>query len=84
MGSVSDGPGTVRLFTRGRDSVRVEVVMRAGVAKLLVKGPGAKRASYDFEDLTQLAQQQALVEQQLAAGGFELERHVTERRRWPR
>jgi hypothetical protein len=84
MASVDDGPGSVRLFTRGRDSVRVEVVARTGGVRLLVKGPGAKRASYDFDDVTELARHQSEVEQQLAAIGFELERFVTERRRWPR
>ena len=86
MASVGEGPGpgTVRLYTRGRDSVRLEVVLRANGGRLVVKGPGSKRASYDFDDVTELARQQASVEEQLAAGGFALERHITERRRWPR
>ena len=84
MPSVGDGAGTVRLYTRGRDSVRLEVVPRTGGVRLLVKGPGSKRASYDFDDVSELAREQASLEEQLAAGGFALERHVTERRRWPR
>ena len=84
MASLGEGPGIIRLYTRGRDSVRLEVVLRAGGARLLVKGPGSKRASYDFDDVLELARQQASIEEQLAAGGFALERHVTERRRWPR
>jgi hypothetical protein len=81
---VHDSPRRVRLFTRGRDSVRVEVVPRGSGATVLVKGPGSKRASYDCVDALDLVRQQAAVEAELAADGFALERFVTERRRWPR
>ena len=84
MASVDEGAGAVRLFTRGRDSVRVEVITRANGVTLLVKGPGSKRARYEFDDMEALVRQQADLEQQLTAGGFARERFVTERRRWPR
>ena len=84
MVMVDSSPRDVWLFTRGRDSVRVEVMALARGVRLVVKGPGSKRESYDFDDMRELARQQETVEEQLAARGFALERFVTERRRWPR
>ena len=81
---VAEGPRTVWLFTRGRESVRLEVVRQEHGVRLLVKGPGGKRAVYDFADLVDLVQHQSELEQHIVSQGFSLETFTTERRRAPR
>ena len=81
---VGDGPQTAWLFTKGRESVRLEVQADGNVVRLLVKGPGPKRATHDFPDMTALVTYQSSYEQQLAGQGFSLEKFTAGRRCWPR
>lgn len=80
-----DAPRVAWLFTRGRESVRIEVkAAEAGGGRLTVKGPRSKRGSYDFSDMTALMEHQAQLEAQLVTAGYALEQFTSERRRWPR
>ena len=81
---VGTGPQTAWLFTKGNESIRLEVHADRNVVRLLVKGPGRKRAAHEFPDMTALVSYQSSYEQQLAAQGFSLERFTSERRRWAR
>jgi len=80
-------PRTTWLFTRGRESVRLEVrdaVEGVGGVELLVCGPGLKRETYTFADTLALLVQQAEIERRLMGLGFFLEQFITDRRRYPR
>ena len=71
------------LFTRGRESVRLEA--HAGsTLRLVVAGPGATRATKNFRDLAALVSYQATYERRLVLQGFALERLIDERRRTAR
>ena len=73
------------LFTRGDQSVRIEATAgEVGGGRLIVKGPGSKRASYDFADMMTLIEHQAQLEAQLETTGYSLAQFTSERRRWPR
>jgi len=73
------------LFTRERESVRLEVHAIPGVGfHLVIKGPGNTQATYDFPDTTTLVNFQASYEQHLRAQGFLFEGFMSERRRAPR
>jgi hypothetical protein len=73
------------LFTRERESVRLEVhATQSGGFSLVVMGPGNKLATYDFPDATNLVNFQASYEQHLRAQGFAFEGFMSERRRVPR
>jgi hypothetical protein len=82
--SLVHGPRTAWLFTRGRDSVRLEVQNAERGVQLIVRGPGVKRATYDFPDTLALLVHQAEMERQLVGLGFFLEKFITDRRRYPR
>jgi hypothetical protein len=84
MSRVSDRPRTAWLFTRGRESVRMQVIGEGRCITLRVAGPGAKRAAYDFPDMLALLQHEAQLESHLVAQGYTLEEFISERRRWPR
>ena len=77
-------PQTAWLFTRGRESVRLEVRDSADGVELLVCGPGVKRETYTFADTLALLVQQAEIERRLVGLGFFLEQFITDRRRYPR
>jgi hypothetical protein len=80
-----DAPRVVWLFTRGRESVRIEVTAgETGGGRLVVKGPSSKRALYEFADMMTLMEHQAQLEAQLVTTGYTLEQFTSERRRWPR
>ena len=81
---MTHSPQTAWLFTRGRDSVRLEVRHSAEGVELLVSGPGVKRETYNFPDTLALLVHQAEMERRLVGLGFCLEEFVTERRRYPR
>lgn len=77
-------PQTAWLFTRGRESVRLEVRDSAEGVELLVCGPGVKRETYNFADTLALLVHQAEIERRLVGLGFFLEQFITDRRRYPR
>jgi hypothetical protein len=80
-----EAPRVAWLFTRGRESVCIEVTAgEAGGGRLTVKGPSSKRASYEFADMMTLMEHQAQLEAQLVTTGYTLEQFTSERRRWPR
>jgi hypothetical protein len=73
------------LFTRERESVRLEVhATPSGGFSLVVMGPGSKLATYHFPDATTLVNFQASYERKLRAQGFAFEEFISERRRVPR
>src|SRR3712207_5255872 len=74
-----DPARTAWLFTRGRESVRLQVVPSARGVTLRVAGPGPKRASYDFADMVTLLQHQTDLEGHLVAQGYSLEQFLSER-----
>jgi hypothetical protein len=74
----------VWLFTRGRESVRLEVRHSPDRVELIVCGPGIKRETYAFADTLALLVHQAEMERRLVGLGFFLEQFITERRRYPR
>jgi len=78
------GPQTAWLFTRGRESVRLEVRDSEQGVQLAVCGPGTKRTIYDYPDTLALLVHQAEIERHLAGMGFFLEKFITDRRRYPR
>jgi hypothetical protein len=84
MTGLSGSPRVAWLFTRDQKSVWLEVRIQEDQVRLLVAGPGSKRATLDFPDLITLLDYQATCEQQLTADGFVLDHFVSERRRWPR
>jgi hypothetical protein len=81
---VTHRPQTAWLFTRGRESVRLEVRHSADSVELVVCGPGVKCETYSFADTLALLVQQAEIERRLVGLGFYLEQFITERRRYPR
>jgi hypothetical protein len=81
---ISPGPRTAWLFTRGRDSVRLEAHVTANGAELRIYGPGTKRSVCEFRDVLALLVHEASLEQHLVAQGFILDEFVTDRRRHPR
>jgi hypothetical protein len=83
-GLMKHSPRTTWLFTRGRESVRLEVRDASEGVELLVCGPGLKRETYTFADTLALLVQQAEIERRLVALGFFLEQFITDRRRYPR
>jgi len=79
------GPQAAWLFTRGKDSVRLEVhETKEGAVSLVVMGPGRAVATYTFPDMTTLVNFQSSYEQHLRSQGFAFERFMPERRRVPR
>jgi hypothetical protein len=75
----STANGRAWLFTRGRESVRLEA--EAGTAvRLIIAGPGTARSTKDFRDLSALFSYQASYERRLVLQGFALERFIDERR----
>lgn len=84
MPGVGSDPHVAWLFTREHRSVRLEVRLTGDQVRLLIAGPGSKRAILDFPDLPSLLDYQAAYERQLASEGFVLEQFLSERRRWPR
>jgi len=79
-----DLPRSAWLFTRGDESVRLEVRQSGTILQLSVAGPGSERAIYEFPTLSALLEHQSQVERRLVAGGYSLEKYVTERRQQPR
>jgi len=77
-------PKTAWLFTRGRQSVRMEARGAGRNLELVVCGPGTKRATYTFADPFALLNAQREIERQVLSEGFRPEEFVTERRRHPR
>jgi hypothetical protein len=75
---------TAWLFTRGRESVRLEVRHSAETVELLVSGPGGRRETYSFADTLAALVHQAEVERRLVGRGFFLEQFITDRRRHSR
>jgi len=73
---------TAWLYTRGEQAVRLEMQEGAGVARLLVFGPGSARGSFDFPDENALLEYQSTYERGLLENGFSL--RVTADRRGPR
>ena len=79
----STATGRAWLFTRGRESVRIEA--EAGpTVRLVIAGPGSARSTKDFRDLSALFSYQATYERRLVLQGFALERFIDERRRGKR
>jgi arylamine N-acetyltransferase len=78
------------LFTRGRDSVRVERVSRLQQGlRLIVHGPGYEHEMQEFADEGECTSHQSLFERKLRALGFHLEafsdrRALRDRRNAPR
>jgi hypothetical protein len=81
---VPHSPQTAWLFTRGRESVRLEVRHTAEGVQLMVCGPGPNRETYDFPDTLAMLVHQAELERRLVGLGYFLEEYMTERRRYPR
>ena len=77
-------PRNAWLFTRGRESIRLEARELESGVQLVVCGPGTKRATYDFPDMLAAIVRQAELERSLLQIGFGLEEFITERRRYPR
>lgn len=72
---------TAWLFTRGRQSVRIERREGAdGRTELLVLGPGAEHAAHRFATVPECMQRQSEIERTLMAEGYTL-RHASDRRR---
>jgi hypothetical protein len=79
------GTTTAWLFTRGKESVRVEArQLRSGGFQLLINGPGKHRDVLQFTDANALISKQAEYERYLVLLGFVLEQFTSERRKWPR
>ena len=75
---------TTWLFTRGGDSVRLEVRRGSTGPQLVVRGPGSRRRYYDCADDFAVLAHQAEIASRLRSQGFDLELFITERRRHPR
>ena len=76
----STATGRAWLFTRGRESVRLEAEAGTTV-RLVIAGPGSARATKQFLDLAALLSYQSRFERRLVLQGFALERFFDERRR---
>jgi hypothetical protein len=61
------------LFTREEESVRVELDRGPTGPRLVIRGPGLAKATYDFKDAASLAQFQASHQEELIARGFRLQ-----------
>ena len=68
------------LYARGAESVRIEVRELGHALQLVVSGPGARQAAYDFADAASLFEHHAGQEAHLLTQGFCLERFSTDRR----
>lgn len=80
---------TALLFTRGHESVHIEIQDGTIGPQLLIRGPGTASRVCDFQDLDALLQYQALCEKELVEDGFQLHavaerRNGAERRTTPR
>jgi hypothetical protein len=70
---------TAWLFTRGRESVRLEVRATPAGVQLIVDGPGAASSTHDFPGGTLVEAFREEYERTLLADGFKLQA-VAERR----
>jgi hypothetical protein len=81
------------LFTRGEESVRLQIHEQGDGFRLAVNGPGTGQASHDFDTMSSLMIFVTNYQEQLRADGFKLQasaerrslerrasRHVAERR----
>ena len=69
------------LFTRGPQSVRlVREDNSNGSIRLVVYGPGRDVVTHDFRDVGECRKQQAEIEHQLLAAGYQLAQSPSERR----
>lgn len=84
MGAAAPLPRSAWLFTRARESVRLEAHQNADGVQLLVCGPGTRRETHAFADMLALLVRQAEIERELLQVGFCLQEFITERRRYPR
>ena len=84
VGSMTMKPRNAWLFTRGRESVRLEVREVTTGVQLVVCGPGVKRETYEFPDMLALMVREAELERSLVRLGFTLEEFISDRRRYPR
>jgi hypothetical protein len=75
---------TAWLFTRGVESVRLEIELGSPGVRLLIAGPGRLRAEREFADVSALIEYQRKYEHGLRQDGFSLDEYITERRRRPR
>jgi hypothetical protein len=75
---------TTWLFTRGDDSVLLEIQLLSDGARLLVSGPGDKREFHDFADIPELLAYQRIYQQRRCDEGYTVEQFLAERRRTPR
>ncbi len=70
---------TAWLFTRGDESVHIEVRAREGGLRLIIAGPGRKMSTRDFPDVAAVEQFREELGTELTQSGFRL-MAVTERR----
>ena len=71
---------SIWLYARGGESVRIEVRELGHALQLVVSGPGARQAAYDFADAASLFEHHASQEAHLLTQGFCLESFSAERR----
>jgi len=68
------------LYTRGRDSVRIEVREQGSTLSLIVQGPGVRRRVVECDDRWTLIERQIAEEARLLTLGYTLERLTSGRR----
>jgi hypothetical protein len=71
---------SIWLYSRGDDSVRIEVRELGHALQLVVCGPGSRQAAYDFADAASLIEHQASQEAHLLTQGYCLESFNADRR----
>jgi hypothetical protein len=72
------------LYTRGEESVRIEVFDQGAALGLLVFGPGHRRHFLECPDPWAVIECQIAQEAHLLAQGYALERFTADRRQTPR
>src|SRR5947207_4555632 len=68
------------LYTRGSESVRLVREENSKGCRLSLHGPGTEVVTHEFADVTKCMKRQAEIEQNLAAGGYQLVRSSADRR----
>jgi hypothetical protein len=73
-------PAPTWFYTRGRDSVRIEVRDHGTTFELFVSGPGARKRFVECPDHWAVVESQIVEETHLLALGFTLERFTADQR----
>jgi hypothetical protein len=70
----------VWLFTRGSESIRLVREEDSDGCRLFIYGPRTEVATYDFADVAQCMKQQAAIEMDMLAAGYQVAGPPSERR----